>query len=100
MTSGNAGTSNAWKIVMGVSGALAGVGVILLMLWLLLSYALVTPQVAGVMTDKERYDLLAAARAEDQQRLKTYGWVDSSKGTVRIPIDQAMQRLVEENRGR
>jgi hypothetical protein len=31
------------------------------------------------------------------ERLTTYGWVDRENGIVHIPIDQAMQRLVEQN---
>jgi hypothetical protein len=32
---------------------------------------------------------------EEQQRLATYDWVDKSKGTVRIPIDRAMELMVQ-----
>jgi hypothetical protein len=30
-------------------------------------------------------------RAAQQQKLNSYGWVDRSAGTIRIPIDRAMQ---------
>ena len=36
---------------------------------------------------------------EQRERLSTYGWVDQSKGTVHIPIDRAMEILVQKNRG-
>jgi len=39
-------------------------------------------------------DLQAIRKAEDET-LSTYGWVDQSKGVVRIPIDRAMQLIVE-----
>ena len=34
-------------------------------------------------------------RAEEDAVLTTYGWVDRRAGTVRIPIDRAMELLVE-----
>jgi hypothetical protein len=39
---------------------------------------------------------LAAYRAAAEQRLTTYGWVDRQSGTVRIPITQAMDRVVQQ----
>src|SRR5262249_36394407 len=33
-------------------------------------------------------------RAEEEKRLNAYSWVDRSKGIVRIPIEQAMKKLV------
>lgn len=36
---------------------------------------------------------LEALRAEWQERLSSYGWIDRSKGIVHIPIDNAMARL-------
>jgi hypothetical protein len=35
-------------------------------------------------------------RASEEQLLTTYGWVDPQKGIVRIPIDEAMKRVIEE----
>ena len=32
-------------------------------------------------------------RAEEKERLTTYGWVDQSAGTVHIPIDRAIDLL-------
>ena len=39
---------------------------------------------------------LQAVRAQDDRILTTYGWVDKSRGAVRIPIDEAMRLVVEE----
>lgn len=33
-------------------------------------------------------------RADEERRLNTYYWIDKDKGTVHIPIDQAMKKLV------
>jgi hypothetical protein len=86
----------AWKIVLGVIAALAGVSLIVFLLAILIHYAYVQPQVAGVLTPTEREALLAKTRADDQKTLTTYGWMDKSKGIVRLPIDVAMQKVIEE----
>lgn len=44
-------------------------------------------------------DIAADWQRQDEavrQHLTTYGWIDRDKGIVRIPIDCAMQRLVED----
>jgi hypothetical protein len=38
---------------------------------------------------------LATLRAAEEANLDSYGWIDRNSGTVRIPIDRAMQLLVE-----
>jgi len=38
---------------------------------------------------------LAAARAEEERVLTTYGWVDERAGTVHIPIEEAMRLLAQ-----
>ena len=38
---------------------------------------------------------LKAFRARQIARLHSYGWVDRDKGIVHIPIDRAMQELVQ-----
>jgi len=38
---------------------------------------------------------LARFRADEQKRLDTYYWVDRQKGTVHIPIGEAMKKLVQ-----
>jgi len=40
-------------------------------------------------------DDLRALRAAEDEALRTYAWVDKSAGVVRIPIERAMQLLVE-----
>ncbi|MFO7691704.1 MAG: hypothetical protein R6V57_01340 [Vicinamibacterales bacterium] len=37
-----------------------------------------------------------ALRRQEDARLTTYGWVDKPAGIVRLPIDVAMTRIVEE----
>jgi hypothetical protein len=38
---------------------------------------------------------LANLRAQEDARLETYGWVDKPTGTVRIPIERAMDLMAE-----
>ncbi|HET9418763.1 MAG TPA: hypothetical protein VFO30_05430 [Chthoniobacterales bacterium] len=48
------------------------------------------------MRARKRIDNLKAAREADAKELGTYGWIDKNKGTVRVPIDRAMQLAVAE----
>lgn len=36
-------------------------------------------------------------RVETQTHLEGYGWIDRNAGVVRIPIERAMERLLEES---
>jgi hypothetical protein len=38
---------------------------------------------------------LAKFREEEARRLNSYGWVDKSAGTVRIPVDRAMDLVLQ-----
>ena len=38
-------------------------------------------------------------RAREQEELNSYGWIDRHAGVVKIPIDRAMELLVQENAG-
>jgi hypothetical protein len=46
------------------------------------------------LEENERTELRSYAD-EEQQRLATYDWVDKDKGIVRIPIDRAMELIVQ-----
>jgi hypothetical protein len=39
--------------------------------------------------------ILQELQAQDRMTLSNYGWIDRTKGIVRIPIDRAMTLLVE-----
>jgi hypothetical protein len=45
-----------------------------------------------LLTDEPAY--LAALRADEEQVLGSYGYVDAEKGIVRIPIEEAMRIVV------
>ncbi len=40
-------------------------------------------------------EVLHAFRAQEDQDLDTYGWIDQAAGTVRLPIDRAKALLLE-----
>jgi hypothetical protein len=46
-----------------------------------------------VLTDEPKN--LARFRAEQEKDVTGYGWVDQSKGVVRIPVDQAIDLLLK-----
>ncbi len=52
--------------------------------------------VEGVLTPAERKSLLAEQRAKEQAAATTYGWVDQSKGVVRLPLDRAIELTVRD----
>ena len=41
-------------------------------------------------------DDLATMRVREDRILNNYGWVDQSKGVVRVPIDRAMRMVAEQ----
>jgi hypothetical protein len=55
------------------------------------------PTVArGGNTPEERVQLLRETRVREDAELKQYGWVDREAGIVRLPIDRAMDLVLEE----
>lgn len=45
-------------------------------------------------------EIVPDAITQQQNKLSTYGWVDSQKGVVSIPVADAMRLIVEEERTR
>jgi len=41
------------------------------------------------------YDDLTRMRATEEEKLNSYGWVDRRSGTVRIPIERAIELTAE-----
>ena len=39
-------------------------------------------------------------RREQLQRLNSYGWVDSAKGIIHVPIEKAIEQLLAEQQGK
>ena len=54
------------------------------------------PLPQGTKTPEERAAILRELRAREAASANSYGWVDQTKGIVRIPIERAMQLTVED----
>jgi hypothetical protein len=84
-------------IAAAVAGTLGGVVLIFVVLaWTLIEF----PDEPDLPDDPEARpaaDVLAESRARDQATLNSYGWVDREKGVVRLPIDRAIEKLIEES---
>lgn len=44
----------------------------------------------------ESYDDWSDMKAGHEEELSTYAWEDRARGTVRIPVDEAMRRIAEQ----
>ena len=74
----------------------AWLGVVLLfILFGIMCWAVIGPERRTTDYEQKRADdriaKLKALREQDNQALTGYAWVDKNKGTVRIPIDRAME---------
>jgi hypothetical protein len=55
------------------------------------------PTVAfGGTPPEERRSLLREQKERDREMLERYGWIDRDAGVVRLPVERAMELLVEE----
>jgi len=54
------------------------------------------PLPEGTKTPEERAAILRELRAKETAAATSYGWVDQTKGVVRIPIERAMQLTLED----
>jgi alkylated DNA nucleotide flippase Atl1 len=84
--------SGAWFVVLGL---------VLISLFLLAALTLrggaeATIDPEEIERDAFRTKTYEEVTAEESQKLTTYGWVDQAAGTVRIPIDVAMKRVLSD----
>ena len=77
-------------------GTLLGVLVIFGMLYLMVGRGLGAPNVPSGTDKPAPGSALQEVRAHEEAMLTTYGWVDREKGVVRIPIERAVEKLLEE----
>lgn len=81
-----------------VTAAAAIGGFLIFVLILVIAYlpGKPAPLPEGTKTPKERADILRDMRAKEVAATTTYGWVDQSKGIVRVPVERAMQLTVDD----
>ena len=77
--------------VLGVLGAIFMFAFILL-----IAYLPTRPLPVDQAAIDKRLATLAEVRAAQHDLATTYGWIDKTKGIVRIPIEHAMELMVEE----
>jgi hypothetical protein len=51
----------------------------------------------GVKTPEQRKAALAELHGKEQTAASTYAWVDKEKGVVRLPIDRAVELVIQEH---
>src|SRR5436190_3927461 len=82
----------SWSVWFGIVLLFALFGVIVL--------AIIGPAPRGSDYEetraKKRVENLKTVREEANKALNTYGWIDKTKGTARIPIGRAMELTVAE----
>ncbi len=100
------------EVIAGVAGAMVLAAILAhLVLWTLLRtlerrarrvdqppapVARLAPQTPEPTLETSPYGELQQVRAIEQRNLETYGWIDRSRGRVRIPIERAMELLATE----
>jgi hypothetical protein len=80
--------------LLAVIGGFAIFGLILLVAYLPNKAA---PAGDGVKTPAERKAALAELRGKEHTAATTYGWVDKEKGVVRLPLDRAVELVIQEH---
>ena len=81
------------RIAWGVIGTLAGV----LSIFVAVFYLLLADPEGPARPDRPDYaNMRETIRIETQGELNGYGWVDREKRVVRIPVEIAIEKLIEE----
>ena len=80
-----------WPVAIAMLGSCLIFGALI---WAMRHYT--QPQPLGQARALERAQKLAELHAEETQKLDHIGWIDQSKGVVRLPIEVAMQIVLRE----
>ena len=75
---------------------LAVVLLVLIIVGLNIFYNMTEDEIVYENVLSQKNPRLQELRAEETKKLTSYAWVDSSKGIVRIPVDRAMELMVNE----
>lgn len=72
------------------------IGSFLIIFWLTQSMKRFTrPEPLGVKRAEERATARRELDAANKEAVRTYGWVDQSKGIVRLPVERAMELTIQ-----
>ena len=80
----------AWYFILG----LLAIALFLLATNLFIDRSGATTDPEDPARDVERVKNLAELQADDEKKLNAYAWVDQAKGSVQIPLNQAMTLVV------
>ena len=89
----NASESSCCRGLLNVVVALAALLVVAGLVWAMEHYT--TPEDLTAAKAVERARNLADLRAAENAVVDSYGWVDASKGVVRLPIERAMELTLQ-----
>jgi len=101
--------ANIRSLVLSVIGLFVLLGASLAAMWAMFGYLnkqeVPGPPASPVVKDRPLpptprlqtapYDDLTRMRATEEEKLNSYGWVDRRSGTVRIPIERAIELTAE-----
>jgi len=82
--------------VIFTAGLVGAVLFVIALVWLKSYFFLVRNEVEEQQVLTVNNPKLADLRAREQEELTTYGWEDKETGTVRIPIERAMELVARE----
>ncbi len=82
----------ARNLTISVLATLACMGLFLVIL--VIAYLPNRPAPVDRATIQKRLDVLKELRAKEDEAATTYAWVDQKAGTVRIPVEVAMNLIV------
>ena len=91
MSNSSPSRSQFWITTAAVVGGLLTFAIILVVAYLPQKPA---PLTEGQRTPAERAALLTELRGKEKTESSTYGWVDQSKGVVRLPIARAVELTI------
>jgi len=82
--------------LIAAAGLVGAVLLVIALIWLKSYFYLVRNEVEETQVLTVDNPKLKDLRAREREELTTYGWVDQDKGTVRIPIERAMELVAAE----
>jgi hypothetical protein len=98
MSNPSASPESTSSFVATLLAAIGGFAIFLLILLVAYHPNKVSAPGDGVKTPAERKAALAELRGKEHTAATSYGWIDKDKGTVRIPLEQAIALTIQERK--
>ena len=81
-----------------IAAAIGGFAIFVIILLIAYLPKKAEPLPDGARTPEQRKAALSEMHAKEKSAATTYGWVDQSKGIVRIPLDRAVKLTLDESK--